>query len=133
MQPCILMGSNSHASAAGESRRLLVARPVLTNRVREYFTHGSVGGVGGQPRPLPGSARPSRSGLQSNVLVGRVVIGTFGITMRRRTKYALSIGVIGVVAVLLMTATVSRRQAVGFTLLGYRAESGGAMSAMFEV
>ena len=53
--------------------------------------------------------------------------------MRRRTKYALCIGVTGLVAVLLMTATVSRRQAVGFTFLGFRAESGGAMSAMFEV
>jgi hypothetical protein len=54
------MGSKSHASAAGKSRRLLVARTVLTNRVREYFTHGSVGGVGGQPRPLPGSAYEGR-------------------------------------------------------------------------
>ena len=31
----------------------LVTRPVLTNRMREYFTYGSVGGVGRKPGPYP--------------------------------------------------------------------------------
>ena len=31
----------------------LAARPVLTNRMREYFTYGSVGGAGGNPGPYP--------------------------------------------------------------------------------
>src|SRR5438552_10776586 len=29
--------------------------PLLTKRMREFFTYGSVGGVGGKPRLLPGS------------------------------------------------------------------------------
>jgi hypothetical protein len=36
-----------------ERPRSLVARPVLTNRMREYFTYGSVGGAGGNPGPYP--------------------------------------------------------------------------------
>jgi hypothetical protein len=31
----------------------LAARPVLTNRMREFFTYGSVGGAGGNPGPYP--------------------------------------------------------------------------------
>jgi hypothetical protein len=72
IQLCVLMGSNSHASAVREIRRLLVARPVLTNRVREYFTHGSVGGVGRKPGPYPAANPAIASRLQSNALVGRV-------------------------------------------------------------
>jgi hypothetical protein len=33
----------------------LASGRVLTNRMREYFTYGSVGGAGGKPRLLPGS------------------------------------------------------------------------------
>jgi len=47
------MGSNSHAPAVRGDRRFLDARPGLTNRVRENFTHGSVGGVGREPGPYP--------------------------------------------------------------------------------
>jgi hypothetical protein len=40
----------------------LAARPVLTNRMREFFTYGSVGGAGGNPGPYPaanvGGPRP---------------------------------------------------------------------------
>jgi hypothetical protein len=33
--------------------------PLLTNRVSESFTHGSVGGVGRKPGPYPaGNSRP---------------------------------------------------------------------------
>ena len=31
----------------------LAVRPVLTNRMREYFTYGSVGGAGGNPGSYP--------------------------------------------------------------------------------
>jgi hypothetical protein len=34
------------------------AKPVLTNRMREIFTYGSVGGAGSNPGPYP--ARNSR-------------------------------------------------------------------------
>ena len=34
----------------------LAARPVLTNRMREYFTYGSVGGAGGNPGPYPATS-----------------------------------------------------------------------------
>ena len=33
----------------------LASRRVLTNRMREYFTYGSVGGAGGNPGPYPAS------------------------------------------------------------------------------
>jgi hypothetical protein len=36
----------------------LAARPVLTNRMREYFTYGSVGGAGGNPGSYP-AANPA--------------------------------------------------------------------------
>ena len=36
-----------------ERPRSLAGRPVLTNRMREYFTYGSVGGAGGNPGPYP--------------------------------------------------------------------------------
>jgi hypothetical protein len=41
----------------------LAARPVLTNRMREYFTYGSVGGAGGNPGSYsaPNTAAASRS------------------------------------------------------------------------
>jgi hypothetical protein len=49
------MGSNSH-DALG-SRQLqgfwLRREPLLTNRLREILTYGSVGGVGRKPGPYP--------------------------------------------------------------------------------
>ena len=36
----------------------LAVRRVLTNRMREYFTYGSVGGAGGNPGPYP-AANPA--------------------------------------------------------------------------
>jgi hypothetical protein len=33
--------------------RSLASQRVLTNRMREYFTYGSVGGAGGNPGPYP--------------------------------------------------------------------------------
>ena len=35
----------------------LAGRPVLTNRMREYFTYGSVGGAGGNPGSYPAANR----------------------------------------------------------------------------
>ena len=64
------MGSNSHASAVGESRRLLVVRPVLTNRVSESFKHGSVGGVGRKPGPYPAGNAGWRSQFRFAVHAG---------------------------------------------------------------
>ena len=37
----------------GERPGPLVSRPVLTNRMSELFTYGSVGGAGGNPGPYP--------------------------------------------------------------------------------
>ncbi len=49
-------------------------RWVLRNRVREYFTHGSVGGVGGNPGSYPAAnSRPAllfeSRGLRQRALV----------------------------------------------------------------
>src|SRR5438477_11630827 len=56
----------------------LALRRVLTNRMREYFTYGSVGGAGGTPGsyPAPNGSGPSR--LQSPRLVAAVAeLGSF--------------------------------------------------------
>jgi hypothetical protein len=49
------MGSNSHVALG--SRQLqgfwLRTEPLLTNRMREILTYGSVGGVGRKPGPYP--------------------------------------------------------------------------------
>ena len=48
------MGSNSHAPCGlVHCKALGRQRPLLTNRVSELFTHGSVGGVGSNPGPYP--------------------------------------------------------------------------------
>ena len=44
----------------------LVTRPVLTNRMREYFTYGSVGGVGRKPGPYPAFLIQSGAGACGN-------------------------------------------------------------------
>ena len=40
----------------------LAVRRVLTNRMREYFTYGSVGGAGGNPGSYPAPNRRLRFG-----------------------------------------------------------------------
>jgi len=57
-----------------ERPRSLAGRPVLTNRMREYFTYGSVGGAGGNPGPYPAAnSRPASQfgsrGLRRRALV----------------------------------------------------------------
>lgn len=48
------MGSNSHAPAVHGDRRLLARKgSLLTNRMTELVTYGSVGGVGRKPGPYP--------------------------------------------------------------------------------
>jgi hypothetical protein len=37
----------------GRNARVTRGQRVLTNRMREYFTYGSVGGAGGNPGPYP--------------------------------------------------------------------------------
>ena len=41
----------------------LALRRVLTNRMREYFTYGSVGGAGGNPGSYPAPNRHLRLGI----------------------------------------------------------------------
>ena len=56
------MGSNSHAPVAGKLQVLGPKGPLLTNRMSELLTYGSVGGVGRNPGPYP--ARNSRRAEQ---------------------------------------------------------------------
>ena len=44
-------------------------RRVLTNRMREYFTYGSVGGAGGNPGSYPAANRAEPLGLALGFLV----------------------------------------------------------------
>src|SRR6266508_923128 len=44
----------------------LALRRVLTNRMREYFTYGSVGGAGGNPGSYP-AANPARASRVQSV------------------------------------------------------------------
>jgi len=46
-----------------ERLRSLALRRVLTNRMREYFTYGSVGGAGGNPGSYPAPNRHLRLGI----------------------------------------------------------------------
>ena len=48
----------------------LALRWVLTNRMREYFTYGSVGGAGGNPGSYPAANAGQRTGcaLKSRVV-----------------------------------------------------------------
>ena len=48
------------------------SRRVLTNRMREYFTYGSVGGAGGNPGSYPAANPAGASRLQSLRPVRRV-------------------------------------------------------------
>ncbi len=45
-------GSNSHAPVVQVTTGRW-PRPALTNRMREFFTYGSVGGAGRKPGPYP--------------------------------------------------------------------------------
>ena len=49
----------------------LASGRVLTNRMREYFTYGSVGGAGGKPRLLPGSEPRDCVSVQSQESLAR--------------------------------------------------------------
>ena len=44
----------------GGNARVTRGLRVLTNRMREYFTYGSVGGAGGNPGPYPAADSLSR-------------------------------------------------------------------------
>ena len=46
-------GQQSVMHLGGVLPESLAARPVLTNRMREFFTYGSVGGAGGNPGSYP--------------------------------------------------------------------------------
>jgi hypothetical protein len=62
-------------------RRLgsLALQRVLTNRMREYFTYGSVGGAGGNPGSYPAANGAGPSRLQSVRLVAAVAeLGSLG-------------------------------------------------------
>jgi len=50
-----------------ERLRSLALRRVLTNRMREYFTYGSVGGAGGNPGSYPAPNRHLRWGISLGV------------------------------------------------------------------
>ena len=50
----------------------LAGRSVLTNRMRECFTYGSVGGAGANPGPYPAANGGGPSRLQSARLVAAV-------------------------------------------------------------
>ena len=51
---------------------LLALRRVLTNRMREYFTYGSVGGAGGNPGSYPAANGGIALLFQSTRLVAAV-------------------------------------------------------------
>ena len=56
------------------------SRRVLTNRMRECFTYGSVGGAGGNPGSYPAANGGIASRLQSARLVAAVAeLGSFDI------------------------------------------------------
>ena len=48
---------------SGAPLGLPVQKPVLTNRMRENFTYGSVGGAGSNPGPYPARNRHERRGF----------------------------------------------------------------------
>jgi len=48
-----LRAAMCHALGRGTRSGSLAVRPVLTNRMREFFTYGSVGGAGGNPGSYP--------------------------------------------------------------------------------
>ncbi len=51
---CEWMGSNSHAPCGLVTCKVVgPPGPLLTNRMSELLTYGSVGGVGGNPGPYP--------------------------------------------------------------------------------
>jgi hypothetical protein len=55
------MGSNSHVACGLVHCRLPAARQALTNRMKELFTYGSVGGGGRKPAPYPAVDAPMAS------------------------------------------------------------------------
>ena len=79
---CEWMGSNSHAPCGLVTCKVLGPQgPLLTNRMSELLTYGSVGGVGRKPGPYPAANPAIASRLQSNALVGRVAeLGSLVVT-----------------------------------------------------
>jgi len=61
-----MKGSNVSCAWAGNRPGSLAARPVLTNRMREFFTYGSVGGAGGNPGPYPAVQPSLRDGWRGS-------------------------------------------------------------------
>jgi hypothetical protein len=59
-------GSNVSCAWTGNRPGSLAERPVLTNRMREFFTYGSVGGAGGNPGPYPAPNSRPRCQLRSS-------------------------------------------------------------------
>jgi len=55
-------------------------RLVLTNRMREYFTYGSVGGAGGNPGPYPAANAGRAPRFQSDASGPAWLRFTFGAT-----------------------------------------------------
>jgi len=67
-------GSNVSCAWTGNRPGSLAARPVLTNRMREYFTYGSVGGAGGNPGPYPAANSRPASQFESRGLRRRALV-----------------------------------------------------------
>jgi hypothetical protein len=65
----VLMASNSHVALRRRypQGHWLDAGPVLTNRMSELLTYGSVGGAGGNPGPYPAP----NAGIASELTIGR--------------------------------------------------------------
>ena len=67
----------------------LALRRVLTNRMREYFTYGSVGGAGGNPGSYPASpCNEGSSNLMKRFCRNRPLART-GVIMHRQTNKAI--------------------------------------------
>ena len=65
----------------------LASRRVLTNRMREYFTYGSVGGAGGNPGSYP-APNPAIASLLHRRHHGRGV-GQRDVNLNREDRHAI--------------------------------------------
>jgi len=73
-----------------ERPRPLASWRVLTNRMREYFTYGSVGGAGGNSGPYPADEPPPRFSARCRVAI-RAYRSRSGLYFRRRSlSFALN-------------------------------------------
>ena len=87
-----------------------VERPVLTNRMSESFTYGSVGGAGGNPGPLPGSEQPPRFAVRESRASATRSGGLASRKLSRRggCRSVLSMG---------CNVNITRRKSVGWFLI----------------